>query len=63
MATFEIAIDDTKIQDLLQGKKGSESLLGPILSQILDVEMTCVLGLTIRRSIADPTGTDRTRGS
>jgi len=63
MATFEITIDKTKIQNLLQGKKGSESLLRPILSQVLDVEMTCVLRLTSRRSTADATGTDCTRGS
>ena len=39
MATFEITIDDNKIQDLLQSDQGLSALLGPILNQILDAEM------------------------
>ena len=39
MATFEITIDDTKIQDLLQSDQGLSALLGPILNQVLDAEM------------------------
>jgi Transposase and inactivated derivatives len=40
MATFEITIDDNKIQDLLQSDQGLSALLGPILNQVLDAEMT-----------------------
>lgn len=40
MATFEITIDDNKIQDLLQSDQGLTALLGPILNQVLDAEMT-----------------------
>jgi transposase-like protein len=40
MATFEITIDDNKIQDLLQSDQGLAALLGPILNQVLDAEMT-----------------------
>ena len=40
MATFEITIDDTKIQELLQSDQGLAALLGPILNQVLDAEMT-----------------------
>ncbi len=39
MATFEITIDDNKIQDLLQSDQGLSALLGPILNQVLDAEM------------------------
>ncbi len=39
MATFEITIDDTKIQGLLQSDQGLSALLGPILNQVLDAEM------------------------
>ena len=39
MATFEIAIDDNKIQDLLQSDQGLSALLGPILNPALDAEM------------------------
>ena len=40
MATFEITIDDEKIQELLQGDRGMAALLEPILNQILQAEMT-----------------------
>jgi len=39
MATFEITIDDNKIQDLVQSAQGLAALLGPTLSQVLDAEM------------------------
>jgi transposase-like protein len=44
MATFEITIDDEKIQELLQGDRGMAALLEPILNQILQAEMTEHLG-------------------
>lgn len=44
MATFEISIDDEKIQELLQGDRGMAVLLEPILNQILQAEMTDHLG-------------------
>ena len=40
MATFEITIDDKKIQDLLQSDQGMAALLEPILNQLLQAEMT-----------------------
>ena len=40
MATFEITIDDEKIQDLLQSDQGMAALLEPILNQLLQAEMT-----------------------
>jgi len=40
MATFEIAIDDKKIQDLLQSDQGMAALFEPILNQLLQAEMT-----------------------
>jgi transposase-like protein len=40
MATFEITIDDQKIQDLLQGDRGMAALLEPILNQLLQAEIT-----------------------
>jgi transposase-like protein len=40
MATFEITIDDQKIQDLLQSDQGMAALLEPILNQLLQAEMT-----------------------
>jgi len=40
MATFEITIDDGKIQDLLQSDQGMAALLEPILNQLLQAEMT-----------------------
>jgi hypothetical protein len=40
MATFEITIDDEKIQDLLQGDRNMAALLEPILNQLLQAEMT-----------------------
>ncbi|MCS4039941.1 transposase-like protein [Salinibacter ruber] len=40
MATFEITINDEKIQDLLRGDRGMAALLEPILNQILQAEMT-----------------------
>jgi transposase-like protein len=44
MATFEISIDDDKIQELLEGDRGMAVLLEPILNQILQAEMTDHLG-------------------
>ena len=44
MATFEITIDDEKIQELLHGDRGMAALLEPILNQILQAEMTEHLG-------------------
>jgi transposase-like protein len=44
MATFEITIDDEKIQELLHGDRGMAALLEPILNQILQAEMTDHLG-------------------
>jgi transposase-like protein len=44
MATFEITIDNEKIQELLQGDRGMAVLLEPILNQILQAEMTFCLG-------------------
>jgi len=44
MATFEITIDDEKIQDLLHGDRGLAALLEPVLNQILQAEMTDHLG-------------------
>jgi transposase-like protein len=44
MATFEITVDDEKIQELLQGDRGMAALLEPILNQILQAEMTEHLG-------------------
>jgi transposase-like protein len=44
MATFEITIDDEKIQELLHGDRGMAALLEPILNQILQAEMTAHLG-------------------
>lgn len=40
MATFEITIDDEKIQDLLQSDRGMAALLEPILNQLLQAEMS-----------------------
>lgn len=40
MATFEMRIPDEKIQEMLQGDRGMEVLLEPILNQILQAEMT-----------------------
>ena len=44
MATFEITIDDEKIQHLLRGDRGMAALLEPILNQMLQAEMTEHLG-------------------
>jgi transposase-like protein len=44
MATFEITIDNEKIQELLQGDRGMAVLLEPILNQILQAEMSEHLG-------------------
>lgn len=44
MATFEITIDDEKIQHLLQSDRGMAALLEPILNQMLQAEMTEHLG-------------------
>ena len=40
MATFEITIDDEKIQDFLQSDQGMAALLEPILNQLLQAEMS-----------------------
>ena len=40
MATFEITIDNEKIQNLLQSDQGMAALLEPILNQLLRAEMT-----------------------
>ena len=40
MATFQITMDDEKIQDLLRGDRGLAALLEPMLNQILQAEMT-----------------------
>ena len=40
MATFQIETDGEKIQHLLQGDRGMEVLLEPILNQILQAEIT-----------------------
>jgi transposase-like protein len=40
MATFEITIDDEKIQHLLRDDRGLAALLEPLLNQILQAEMT-----------------------
>ena len=40
MATFEITMDDEKIQDLLRGDRGLAALLEPLLNQMLQAEMT-----------------------
>jgi transposase-like protein len=40
MATFEITIDDQKIQDFLQSDQGMAALLEPILNPLLQAEMT-----------------------
>ena len=66
MATFEITIDDTKIQDLLQSDQGLSALLGPILNQVLDArDGGPPAGGAPRadRSPPGPTGTAPTRGS
>jgi len=44
MATLEMEIPDEKIQEMLQGDRGIEVLLEPILNQILQSEMTEHLG-------------------
>jgi transposase-like protein len=44
MATPEMEIPDEKIQEMLQGDRGIEVLLEPILNQILQSEMTEHLG-------------------
>ena len=44
MATFEITIDNEKIQHLLQSDRGMAVLLEPILNQMLQAEMTEHLG-------------------
>ena len=73
MATFEITIDDEKIQDLLQSDRGMATLLEPILNQLLQAEMTehlqaergrahcdrVVDGATARTSASLPRGSER----
>jgi len=44
MAILEMEISDEKIQEMLQGDRGVEVLLEPILNQILQAEMTDYLG-------------------
>jgi len=44
MAILEMEIPDEKIQEMLQGDRGIEVLLEPILNQILQAEMTEHLG-------------------
>ena len=44
MATLQMEIPDEKIQAMLQGDRGIEVLLEPILNQILQAEMTDYLG-------------------
>jgi len=44
MAILEMEIPDEKIQEMLQGDRGIEVLLEPILNQILQAEMTDYLG-------------------
>jgi transposase-like protein len=56
MATFEITIDDEKIQELLQGDRGMAVLLEPILNQILQAEMTDYLGAEPGERTEDRTG-------
>jgi len=48
MATFEITIDDEKIQDVLRDDRGLAKLLEPILNQMLQAEMTEHLGAEAR---------------
>jgi hypothetical protein len=45
MATFEITIDDEKIQELLQGDRGMAALLEPVLNQILNPGRTPITQL------------------
>jgi len=56
MATFEITIDDEKIQDLLQSDRGMAVLLEPILNQLLQAEMTEHLGAEPGERTADRRG-------
>ncbi|PEN15086.1 hypothetical protein CRI94_02010 [Longibacter salinarum] len=65
MATFEITIDNNTIQDLLQSDQGLSALLGPILNQVLDAEMSEHLraACTSRPNSAPATGTARTRSN
>ncbi len=44
MATFEITIDDEKIQDVLRSDQGLAVLLEPVLNQMLQAEITEHLG-------------------
>ncbi|WP_198598615.1 IS256 family transposase [Salinibacter altiplanensis] len=56
MATFEISIDDEKIQELLRGDRGMAALLEPILNQILQAEMTFCLGASPEERTDDRQG-------
>ena len=56
MATFEITIDDEKIQELLHGDRGMAALLEPILNQILQAEMTDHLGASPEERTDDRQG-------
>ena len=56
MATFEITIDDEKIQELLHGNRGMAALLEPILNQILQAEMTDHLGASPEERTDDRQG-------
>lgn len=44
MATFEITVDEEKIQDLLRSDRGMAALLEPVLNQLLQAEMSEHLG-------------------
>lgn len=44
MATFEITNADEKIHELLRGNQGMAALLGPLLNQILQGDLTDHLG-------------------
>ena len=56
MATFEITIDDEKIQELLHGDRGMAALLEPILNQIMQAEMTDHLGASPEERTDDRQG-------
>lgn len=56
MATFEIPIDEEKIQHLLQSDRGMAALLQPVLNQLLQAEMTEHLGAEPGERTADRRG-------
>ncbi|MCS3935198.1 hypothetical protein GGP80_001172 [Salinibacter ruber] len=59
MATFQIEIDGEKIQQLLQGDRGMEVLLEPILNQILQAGITEHLKAEPGEETDDRRGIDR----